>query len=181
MKRLPDRPSLYRLLPPGGIGAEIGVYRGDNASDLLYYARPARLHLVDPWPEAMLWDGKPSGENGSRLYLDVCQRFALPMAHGQVLVHRQTLSEAALWIPPHSLDWVYLDADHQHSVTMIEHCLRLLRPGGLLAGHDYLPRRDRNWDVFEAVGELVASNRARLIGKTTEPFPSFLLSLTPNP
>ena len=37
-----------QVIPPGGIGAEIGVYKGTLSRHILKSNRPAKLHLIDP-------------------------------------------------------------------------------------------------------------------------------------
>src|SRR2546430_9287984 len=43
------RAFLFKMLPRGSVGAEIGVWKGDFSKLLLRRVRPAELHLVDPW------------------------------------------------------------------------------------------------------------------------------------
>src|SRR2546427_8949634 len=40
---------LFRMLPRGSVGAEIGVWKGDFSKLLLRRVRPSELHLIDPW------------------------------------------------------------------------------------------------------------------------------------
>src|SRR5436190_21912659 len=49
IQELRDRSALATLLPGASIGCELGVWRGDHASDLLRDVRPRKLHLVDNW------------------------------------------------------------------------------------------------------------------------------------
>lgn len=44
-----EREKLVGFLPPGGIGAEIGVAQGEFAQVLLEQTKSVRLHLIDPW------------------------------------------------------------------------------------------------------------------------------------
>lgn len=43
------RAALLTALPPGSVGAEIGVWKGNLSAILLEQLRPKRLHLIDPW------------------------------------------------------------------------------------------------------------------------------------
>jgi hypothetical protein len=36
-------------LPKNGIGAELGVFKGQFSPMLMRYAKPKELHLIDPW------------------------------------------------------------------------------------------------------------------------------------
>ena len=37
------------LLPKKAVGVELGVCRGENASDILVASNPKKLYLVDTW------------------------------------------------------------------------------------------------------------------------------------
>ena len=47
----PRRRDLLERLVPNGVGAELGVFRGEFSRELLEVARPRRLYLVDGWWE----------------------------------------------------------------------------------------------------------------------------------
>ena len=40
------------LIPPGTIGAEVGVFEGAFAAQLLTACQPAHLHLIDLWVDS---------------------------------------------------------------------------------------------------------------------------------
>jgi hypothetical protein len=46
---LPRRDEVVARLPKEGIGAEVGVWKGDFAANLLQRTKPRRLYLIDPW------------------------------------------------------------------------------------------------------------------------------------
>src|SRR5947207_2237506 len=47
--RYDSRTFLLRSLPRKSVGAEVGVWKGDFAAEMLHIVRPSRLYLVDPW------------------------------------------------------------------------------------------------------------------------------------
>ena len=49
-----ERRSVLALISPGSICAEIGVWQGDFAAQILETCRPIKLHLIDPWPHAVI-------------------------------------------------------------------------------------------------------------------------------
>lgn len=121
-------------------GAEIGVGQGLFSDHLLAHWRGA-LISVDPWLEADPDD-----------YVDVCNvsQDALEKCYGETTerlakyggrssIWRMTSDEAAKRIPPHSLDFVYIDARHDYDSVKrdVETWFPLIKPGGLIAGHDY--------------------------------------------
>ena len=40
---------LERVIKPGGVGVECGVYKGEFSLALLERLAPSRLYLIDPW------------------------------------------------------------------------------------------------------------------------------------
>jgi spermidine synthase len=51
-------------------------------------------------------------------------------------------ADSVAWLraqPEHSLDWLYIDTTHDYARTICELHLarRVVRPGGLIAGHDF--------------------------------------------
>jgi hypothetical protein len=144
MIRVATRKDLYALLPPGGIGAELGVLLGENAADLLAISRPTRLHLVDRWQPYIggdVIDGEPVAFSveGPDAMQHVEDRFRAEIAAGRVLTHQ---ADTVAWLAAHSassLDWLYLDSDHGEPHVYRELCqaLRVVKAGGWIAGHDY--------------------------------------------
>lgn len=169
-----DREALLDQLPPGGVGAELGVDQGDFTELILRRARPRQLHLVDTWATKRYNDDKARR---------VHDRFAAQMAAGQVQVHRKLSLDAASDFADASLDWVYIDSSHAYGVTAAE--LRAyaskVRPGGIMAGHDYSMG---NWvkgfryGVIEAVHEFCVEHDWELRFLTVQRLerPSFAIS-----
>jgi len=135
---LPILLNARRLL---GTGVEVGVDEGVFSDYLLTWWRGQRLISVDAWMEM------PANE-----YADTCNTSQLSMeekyersrsllsSHGARSEIRRELSvEAAAKVEPRSLDFVYLDARHDFDgVTEDLHAwFGKIRPGGLMAGHDY--------------------------------------------
>ena len=86
-------------------------------------------------------------------------------------VHAGTLAECAGSLAADSFDLAFIDADHGYeSVRFDAGCAaRLVRPGGLVAFHDYRTRpgeHDGGWNpgVTRAVDEWVAAG-AELVGR----------------
>jgi FkbM family methyltransferase len=125
-----------------GCGVEVGVKEGEFSEHLLRHWAGAHLISVDPWLE-----------DGAEAYLDIAN---VPQAMHEVFyqrtrtrlapfgtrstIRRQTSTEAAERLPHHSLDFVYLDARHDYESVLedLAAWADKVRPGGILAGHDYL-------------------------------------------
>lgn len=142
---VPERGELPFLLNARrlfGCGVEVGVKEGDFSEHLLRHWRGRHLISVDPWTE-----------DAAEAYVDVAN---VPQAihegfHAKTTrrlsafgdrstVWRTTSTRAAERIPHHSLDFVYLDARHDHASVLedLHAWFDRVRPGGILAGHDYV-------------------------------------------
>jgi hypothetical protein len=142
---LPTRTELPVLLNERslfGCGVEVGVKEGEYSETLLTYWRGRHLISVDPWltdaPEAYIDIANVPQDQHDRFYQ--AARARLSRFGERSSVWRKTSLEAAPLIPRHSLDFVYLDARHDFAsvVEDLEAWFDRVRPGGIIAGHDYL-------------------------------------------
>lgn len=141
---------------------EVGSYCGRST---VCMARTARsVTAVDPF------DGRATPRPGPTrgAFESNLSRYGV---RGKVTVHAGTLAECAGSLAAGSFDLAFIDADHGYeSVRFDAGCAaRLVRPGGLVAFHDYRTRPgeyDGGWDpgVTRAVDEWVAAG-AELVGR----------------
>ena len=162
-KRSAPKLDLLALLPKRGIGAEVGVHLGDFSKSLLHWSRPRKLFLIDPWRfEAgddykNSWYGGP-GHTAQELedrYQSVHKRFSRYVNSGRVIILRQT-SEAGLGtLEDASLDYVYIDGNHNYEFVKrdLELSLQKVRSGGYITGDDYRPDGWWKGGVKKAVDE----------------------------
>jgi hypothetical protein len=124
-------------------GAEVGVQRGLYSQELLtaWSGHGLDLHvLVDVWAPQANYSAVSNVPLSAQLQLlrEAQERMAPYAAY--TLFLRMPSLEAARWFAPASLDVVYLDARHDYCAVLDD--LRaywpLVRPGGLVAGHDYI-------------------------------------------
>jgi len=173
---LPSREHLMDQMPKGADAAEVGVAHGDFTRIILERAQPRHLHLID------LWEGDRF-ESG----LEVVQHaFADPIAVGTVTLLRKRSVPALDTFPDASLDWLYLDSDHSFDTTRqeLEIAARVLRPGGLLAGHDYCAGnvvKPVVYGVVEAVNAFCVARDWRFRFVTLEPNGYFSFCLQAGP
>lgn len=143
---LVDREALLDRLPKGGRVAEIGVAAGDFSAEILARCAPERLDLVDAWA---------SDRYSDDLMESVRARFEAEIAAGQVALHRGLSTVVGAELPEGAYDWIYIDTDHSYATTRDE--LRLfsqkLKPGGMLAGHDYT---QGSWESLVLYGVIPA-------------------------
>lgn len=170
---LKNREELLRHMPVNGVVAEIGVNEGDFSDKILTLCQPEKLILIDVWA---------SKRYHGKLFDKVKQRFVKQIQEQQVEILRDLSFDGIAHCPDHYFDWVYLDTDHTYQTTRRE--LELLRskmkPGGIIAGHDYIIG---NWNagyrygVVEAVREFCLKYNWEMIFLTHElsDHPSFAI------
>lgn len=145
-----------------GIGAEIGVFRGQFSTLICEIAQPRILYLVDPWTtlgETFGW-GKEYTSFDTLTTLGAKQECTARVAMFQGIDSR--LIEGSY--PdcrgqlPEQLDWAYLDASHRFDPTLNE--LRNLdtqiAPDGVIMGDDWDPNpTSAHHGVYRAVQQFV--------------------------
>lgn len=146
---------------------EVGVWKGELSRMLAKVAD--ELTLVDPM--SVEWNNFMHGEfhytcrMGERektqdeldwLYTKIVRDYNLP----NVRFLRLPSVQASLQVADKSLDFVYIDAVHtyEHCKQDIEAWLPKIKPGGMIAGDDYVPEHNA---VAKAVDELLGTQENR--------------------
>ena len=134
-------PDLLTELELTGMGVEVGVQEGLFSEHLL--ARwPGILFSVDPWRHYAEYPdlANVSQDEQDTLYRVTVRRLFQASKIGRCHVWRMTGREACTILPQRSLDFVYLDARHDRASVMQDliDWTPLVKPGGLISGHDYL-------------------------------------------
>ncbi len=151
------RRKLLRQLPKGAVGAEIGVWKGEFTRALWSETRPAGLHLIDPWAFQGEFPERMFGGTVARSQADmdaihdgVAREFGV---HDAVTIHRGLSTDALPKFADDSLDWIYIDGNHEFEFVMqdLEMSLAKVKPGGLIAGDDYYWEKTRDYPVRQAV------------------------------
>jgi hypothetical protein len=132
--------ALARHVPPGGVGAEIGVHKGYFTRRLLDGLDPEQLHLIDPWyliGREWNW-GLPDRSTVNAL-CGILHSYTDDLVSGRVALHIGWDLEILERFPDATFDWVYLDTTHSYQQTLDE--LRVLgrkvKPDGVIAGDDW--------------------------------------------
>jgi hypothetical protein len=162
-KLLPTRYDLLQELPKGSVVCEIGVANGDFSAQILECCRPRQFHLVDAW----------EAERYKADQLIVQTRFADAIQSGLVQLHLGLSTDRLPEFPDHLFDWVYLDTVHDYRITAQELaiCLQKVKPGGIIAGHDYTPGNLVTpvcYGVIQAVQEFCVKNHWKFLYLTCE-------------
>ena len=114
-------------------GAEVGVWRGQNAEGLLEWFSQLSLTLVDPYTEP-----------GFRT--DISSERAEEEAHSQVHLFGQranfvkdTSVNASKMFPDNHFDFVFIDGNHyyEHVIQDLNSWWPKVKQGGLIMTHDY--------------------------------------------
>ena len=145
-----------------GTGCEVGVQDGHFSVTLLKRWRGSLLYSIDPWrefePSKYLDVANQQQAVQDRIYEGARNR--LRKFGERSVIIRSTSAAGATQFAEGQLDFVYIDANHSYDAVVED--IRLwypkLKPGGVLAGHDYL---DGNYTagvfgVMSAVNEFAA-------------------------
>ena len=160
-KRDKLRGRLLASLPKGARVAEVGVWEGAFSKRILEICEPVELHLIDPWlyqPEfANTGFGRKKNEDLMEVkYQDVCNTFK---DDARVKIHRAMSDVALASLEDASLDWVYLDGNHNAPFidNDIAQALRKVKHDGIITGDDFNWMADaQGAPVKRAVEEVVA-------------------------
>ena len=141
------------------IGAEIGVQEGIY-SEVLCKANPyLHLYSIDPWRVYEGYRDHTSQEGLDRIYAEAVHR----LSHYHCTILRKTSMEAFGDFADKSLDFVYVDANHEipWAIEDIWWAVKKVRSGGIVAGHDYFESKvlDTKMHVKYAVHCAVQSYR----------------------
>lgn len=124
---------------------EVGSWKGRSTTALC--AARERVDCVDNWSGR--WGTGADYEAG--VWEFFAHNLREERASGKVRVFMGDSTRLARWLSP--VDMVFIDADHTYFAVKsdIEAYRPLVKPGGLLCGHDYHPT---DWpDVVRAVDE----------------------------
>ncbi|HEY1614840.1 MAG TPA: class I SAM-dependent methyltransferase [Rhizomicrobium sp.] len=162
------RETVLQILPHGGQGMEIGVWRGVFSGRILQVAKPSVLHLVDPWRRADpgfhdgAWYGATSvsQEDMDATYEAVKKKYVRAIATKKVVIHRAASTEVLRSFRDESLDFVYIDGDHAYDAVLadLKGAFRVTRPGGHICGDDYSLGSWWKDGVVRALHEFVATH-----------------------
>ncbi|HWE55681.1 MAG TPA: class I SAM-dependent methyltransferase [Acidimicrobiales bacterium] len=166
-----------------GVGAEVGVYAAEFSARLLTLWPGSRLISIDPWLHSDDYKDVSNPDQGGFDALYTAAQRRLERFADRSDIWRMTSAQAAGKVADGSLDFVYIDARHDERSARedIDLWFPKVRPGGILAGHDYLDgeRPEGLFGVKSAVDRFVRDRGLRL-HLTAEPvFPSWIVEVPP--
>lgn len=124
------------------VGAEIGVFRGNHARQILNgYLNIEKLVLVDPWVPYVDEASNGAAYSSAKiefdnLHAEVSRMFAL---NSKVSIVRDFSVNAALAFDEGYFDFIYLDGDHGYGSVLndLEAWYPKLKQFGVMCGDDY--------------------------------------------
>jgi hypothetical protein len=156
-------------------GAEVGVEQGKYSEELLKANPGLRLYCVDAWARYRGYRDHVNQEKLDGFYRATEDRLK---GHDAVLVRGYSMDVVAKF-KKESLDFVYIDANHQLPwvVNDIWRWGERVRSGGIISGHDYRGHDNGPYQchVIDAVHAWTAAYRIApwfvVGGKYSEPRP----------
>lgn len=134
-----------------GKGAEIGVEQGRFSEVIAQHCN--KLYCIDAWKAYSDYKDHQRQEKLDRYYWRTKKR----LKPYNVEIIRKFSMDAVKDFPDESLDFVYIDANHdyKHTLEDIVEWSKKVRKGGIVAGHDYIdrPERGETYKVKEAVND----------------------------
>jgi len=134
-------------------GVEIGTLRGEYAAKILTLAPSVKLVCIDPWE--VYEHSKITSERHIRNYEKAIAALSPFIKNKRCTIIKNKSESAVGTFPDGSLDFVYIDGDHTFDAAAMDLILwsRKVRPGGMIALHDYIPTR--RGGVIQAVNAYV--------------------------
>ena len=158
---MPREHVLERLIKENGFihVAELGLWKGRTILHILQNCPDVRYIGVDEWQQRPEREGIPGGqtyEQWDMVGLETHVRKVVSSYSDRCTILKMSTTEASKLVADASLDLVFIDADHSESAvrTDIENWLPKVRPGGILAGHDY------DWPTVRKVADEQFTNIA---------------------
>ena len=153
---------LIKDLPNDITMAEVGSYAGESTLMFLKSGKVKKLYAIDPWKNKL--DGEITGtkefiDRVNYVYSNIKwaeDSFDVRIKPYEDIVvkMKMTFKEAQDDLP--QLDFIYIDGDHRFDAVCedIVNALRILKKGGILAGHDY---NCEGSEVVDAVKNTIGS------------------------
>lgn len=139
-------------------GAEIGVYKGEFSQKI---ARTGlKFFAIDPWKIYKDF-GNPRGQERLDFQYEHTRRLLSPYPNTEII--RKTSMEAVEDFDDESLDFVYIDANHdfRYIAEDLSEWTKKVRSGGIVSGHDYFYTKtntnDVHWHVAHVLNAYIAA------------------------
>lgn len=155
------RKELIEMLAERGAkhGVEVGTDHGKYAHQLLEGVPTLGLDCIDPWVAYTEGDDVKTQEDVNKIYQEAMDTLSSYLGNTCTL-WKMTSMEAVKEFEDNSLDFVFIDGNHEyeHVLEDITEWTKKVKPGGIVAGHDYKIDPVNNYGVIQAIQEYTEKN-----------------------
>lgn len=118
------------------VGAEIGVKKGEFSEK--FAQAGLKIYAIDPWLSYRDYDEDPSNQKRLDFQYEHTKRVLAPYPESKII--RKTSMEAVSDFDDGSLDFVYIDGNHQfrYLADDLVEWSQKVKKGGVICGHDYI-------------------------------------------
>ena len=146
-------------------GAEIGIDKGGFANEIICTENPdLKMYGIDPWASYEGYNEKRMSDQHEldRRYEKSRRRLS---TYPNCELIKDFSMNAVKKFPPNSLDFVYIDANHDYKYVLedIEAWAKVVKPGGIVSGHDYKSISGALPEVGMAVDDYVKTNNIKTL------------------
>lgn len=172
---LKEREELGDLLEEHGFttGVEVGVKQGVFAKVILDKWKSCKSYmLVDVWAHQENYKDIANVADATHNQFYEQTKAALQQYSTITEFFKMYSSEAAKKIDKNSVDYVYLDARHDYCGVLedIENYWPLIKPGGIMAGHDYNSNNEIRGQDWGLCGDGITRNEGAVKGAVNDFF-----------
>lgn len=143
-------------------GAEIGTDQGEYAEVLIDLIPNLHLSCIDPWKAAAYEPNEQPESREDQEFFDKRYDETMRRLSGapHLRIYRKTSMEALEHFDDNSLDFVYIDGNHDflNVAQDMHYWLKKVRPGGILSGHDFVRYPSRKFNHVKKVVEAYATS-----------------------
>lgn len=143
------------------VGVEVGTDHGEYAKVILDRMPNVKLYTIDPFLAYTEGQDVKTQEDVDKIYE---QAKELLKGYPNCTMVREKSLDAVKRFSPETIDFVFIDGDHTYEEVKkdLNAWAKIVKKGGIVAGHDYREDKARNYGVVEAVNEYVLENNQEL-------------------
>lgn len=141
-------------------GVEVGVDQGTYSKLICDQNTQMKLYGVDPYLKYDEYHEYKDQAHLDDIFEIALKKLANEVADGQYSFVRKPSLEALADFADESLDFVYIDGNHEadYPYDDIAGWAKKVRPGGIVAGHDYVRVRFLDFTIKDALERYTAEN-----------------------
>ncbi|SRR6266496_4522936 len=138
------------------LGVEVGTDHGVYAKQLCEGIPELFLYCIDPWTAYIEGKDVKSQKDVDKIYEEAKER----LKPYQCSLNKGTSMNEVKYFNDNSLDFVFIDGNHSYDYVLedITEWTKKVKPGGIIAGHDYKLDAINKYGVIEAVNKYVKDN-----------------------